>query len=164
MNLFLKLSSLVAMTVAFSSCGSSETSEHILRLGGISSTGNKDDENTKEKKQDSNAPLVPGEMCKNPLDLSPRIYRNTATASGIECAEGDHSSACIVEFRFEDLSSFTATYRGHSAETPSFVSAEYNACGQSLVTSFHKPGELSLSEDQKTITNKALGLVFKLVE
>ena len=44
MKLFFKLISLVAAISAIASCGSSEKAEDILKLGGISSTGNKEDE------------------------------------------------------------------------------------------------------------------------
>jgi hypothetical protein len=163
MKLFFKLIFLVAALLAIASCGSSEKAVDILNLGGISSTGNRDEEESKEPKQDANSPIV-AEICKNPFDLSPSIYRNTALASGIECMTDASSNSCIIEFRFESLSSFTATYAGHSSETPSVTHAEYKACQQSVTTSIHGPSGLKISEDKKTITDEKLGLVFELVQ
>jgi hypothetical protein len=163
MKLFFKLISLVAAISAIASCGSSEKAEDILKLGGISSTGNKEDEESNEPQQDANSPIV-AEICKKPLDLSPRIYRNTALARGVKCVTDAPSNSCIIEFKFEDLSSFTATYAGHSLESPSITHAEYKACQQSLVTSIHGPSDLKISEDKKSITDQKLGLVFELVQ
>lgn len=164
MKLFLKLVSLIAVITAFTSCGSSEKTDDILRLGGISSTGNKDDEDSKDKKQDSSTPLMPGEMCKIPLDLSPRVYRKVAFSSTVACGNGEQQSECIVELRFESPSSFIAVYEGDSEELPLTTHAEYKACNQSLITSIPSLEGLRLSDNQKTIFHEKLGLVFKLVE
>jgi hypothetical protein len=164
MNQSLKFVYLLSVVLGITSCGSTEkASDEILRLGGISSTGNKD-ESSGETQKDSKVPLSPAQICENQLDLSPRVYRLEANTQAENCSSEQRSNSCIVELKFENTSSLAVTYFGHTEASPAKDLAEYNACKEIIQTSLHRNSSLRLSLDQTTITDELLGLVFKLVE
>ena len=162
----LNLIYLIFILSVSNSCGSSEkTSDDILRLGGISSTGNKDEQEPEEKRSsDGAAPAMPSLMCENPLDLTNRVYRKDSSHFDKDCGSGNKTNLCIVTLSFVGKSSFVATYVGDSLETPTFVNADYAACESSLRTSIHAPEHITFSGDQSVITDTHLGLSFELVE
>ncbi len=166
MKNYLNLIYLILIFSVSTSCGSSEkTSDDILRLGGISSTGNKDEQEPDEKQSsDVNVPAVPSLRCENPLDLTSRVYRRDSSIFDRNCGSGNKTNLCIVTISFVSKSSFVATFVGDSLETPSFVNADYAACESSLWTSIHAPDHISFSADQSVITDSHLGLSFELVE
>lgn len=131
---------LATLSVVVWSCGTSEnTREDILNLGGISSTGNKDDDPTSNEEapradQHGEVP-TPNQafICENPVDLSGRSYTKSSD-SGLStiCSGGERVGACISTMTFVSKKEVTVSYLTDAVDGLSTEPATYSLCGTTL--------------------------------
>jgi hypothetical protein len=158
------------------SCGSAQQAgNEILRVGGISSTGNKDDEDGKttqsakqEQPQSMPIPGSAGLACEHPVDLSGSMYVLLAQQSTLqECADDQRSFACVDEIVFSTKEDATIRYRISGGDTLT-VTATYRMCNLDLgiwtvdAEGSSKIDSFTSTEDVQILTHTTFGHSYQL--
>lgn len=161
------------------SCGASEnTRDDILKLGGISSTGNKEDEpasNEGVPHTGTGEEPVPNQalICEHSIDLSGRSYQSSAVSgSGVVCSGSERSGVCMSVLTFTSKKDVTIAYLTDNESGQTTELATYNMCGTTLgvhTSETNAKGEystelLKADADLTTLIDEESGLVFNLIK
>ena len=164
----------VVTGLLFQACGASQSiGEDILRVGGISSTGNKDDEDTEAQQQgkgEIDQPVSAPLECKREVfDLSKLRFEVAKSESIVSCGQDDVNLICLEVLTFHSKTQGTAYLRLDDGVLKA-ADASYESCGRNLSVSI-KAGDDSLvlttyefSEDRSKLTNKETGVVYRLAQ
>lgn len=167
---------LLAFGLVSQSCGTAQqVGDDIMRAGGISSTGNKDDEETgqAQAKQEQSMPVPPNSplVCENPVDLSGQIYTRIeqSVSQPKSCTQEDRSLECVDQMIFSTNENVTIRLR-LEGQPPVTLATNYRMCGLDLgLWTVNVEGDPQIesfksSDDRGVLTHIPTGHAFQLTQ